>query len=78
MPEETHLYRKPKNPEACIRDPRSRQKLPAFGGRVPNNRYWRARTSDGDVVETTAQEIAAAKAPTQTNSKPASKAKKEG
>ena len=67
MPEPTHLYLKPKppkdskGPRLCIRDPRSRMKLPVYGAKVPNNRYWRARRADGDCVKTTAEAIATAK-----------------
>ena len=62
MKQPTHLFLKPKHPGACIRDPRSRTRLPAYGAKVPNNRYWRARFADGDCVKTKAEEIAKGKA----------------
>ena len=85
MEQATHLFLKPKNPGACIRDPRSRMKLPPYGGKVPNNRYWRARFADGDCVKTTAEAIAegrkaeqaaAPKAEETFTQKPASRAKR--
>ena len=59
--EKTHLHVKPKNPKACIRDPRSRVRLPAVGARVSNSPFWRARLRDGDVVLLTAEELATKK-----------------
>ena len=61
--EPTHLFLKLKDPEATIRDPRSRTKLPAEGKRVPNSEFWRARLRDGDVVkvETPKQAVKAKK-----------------
>lgn len=36
-------------PGLIVRDPRTAQPLPAEGGTVPDNGYWRRRLRDGDV-----------------------------
>jgi hypothetical protein len=41
---------KPVDPNAVIRDPHTRQPLPADGGDVPENSFWVRRLRDGDVV----------------------------
>lgn len=42
------------NPSAklSIRDPQTKRILPAEGGEVPDNVFWRRRLRDGDVVLT--------------------------
>lgn len=56
------MFVKPANPNAVIRDPHTKRPLPADGGRVPDNSYWRRRLDDGDVVLATAtNEIKTAK-----------------
>jgi len=37
-----------------VRDPATREALPAKGRSVPRNAYWLRRLNDGDVVEATA------------------------
>lgn len=46
-----HLHLKPRKADLVIRDPQTKHALPVEGKRVPNNRFWRSRLSDGDVVE---------------------------
>lgn len=41
---------KPVDPNAIIRDPHTRQPLPAEGADVPENSFWIRRLRDGDVV----------------------------
>lgn len=41
---------KPTIPGAVIRDPVTRQPLPAEGGEVPDNVFWRRRLIFGEVV----------------------------
>lgn len=41
-----------------VRDPRSRIKLPPEGAKVPDTSYWLRRLKCGDVVKTTAEDIA--------------------
>lgn len=49
------LYVKPARPDLVVRDPRTKNKLPAeTGTRVPRTSYWRRRLAKGDVVETRA------------------------
>ncbi|TWA69732.1 uncharacterized protein DUF2635 [Azospirillum baldaniorum] len=43
------MYVKPK-PGALVRDPETREPLPAEGAEVPENQYWMRRLADGDVV----------------------------
>lgn len=40
---------KPVVPGAIIRDPVTRMPLPAEGGEVPDNSFWRRRIRGGDV-----------------------------
>lgn len=40
-------------PGLIVRDPRTAQPLPAEGGTVPDNGYWRRRLRDGDVLPIT-------------------------
>ncbi len=58
---------KPRDPrpgetEVVIVDPRSRIKLPVYGGKVPDNRYWVRRRKCGDTVLTTQETIHKGKA----------------
>jgi len=41
---------RPVKPGAVIRDPHTRRQLPADGGRVADNMYWRRRLAAGEVV----------------------------
>jgi hypothetical protein len=41
---------KPARAGDIIRDPRTKQQLPAEGGRVPDTSFWHRRLRDGDVV----------------------------
>lgn len=41
---------KPADPTAVIRDPHTKQPLPAEGGEVPDNNFWNRRLIAGDVV----------------------------
>lgn len=41
---------KPAVPGAIIRDPQTRLPLPAEGGEVPDNSFWRRRLRAGEVV----------------------------
>lgn len=41
---------KPANPNAVIRDPHTKRALPAEGGNVPDNTFWRRRLRDSEVV----------------------------
>lgn len=41
---------KPADPNAVIRDPHTRQPLPAEGGEVPETSFWIRRLNDGEVV----------------------------
>lgn len=41
---------KPATPGAVIRDPHTKRPLPAEGGEVPDNTFWRRRLMAGDVV----------------------------
>lgn len=41
---------KPVNPDAIIRDPHTKQPLPAEGGEVPDDNFWNRRLRDGSVV----------------------------
>lgn len=41
---------KPANPTAVIRDPHTKRVLPAEGGDVPDNSFWRRRLIAGEVV----------------------------
>jgi hypothetical protein len=41
---------KPVDPAAVIRDPHTRQPLPAEGGDVPENSFWIRRLLAGEVV----------------------------
>ena len=41
-----------------VRDPRSRDKLPPEGAKVPDTSYWLRRLECGDVVKTSAEDIA--------------------
>lgn len=45
------MHVKPKTPETVVRDPRTRVRLPADGGRVPDNSFWLRRLIAGDVVK---------------------------
>jgi hypothetical protein len=45
------LHVKPAVPGAVIRDPRTMRALPAEGGRVPDNTFWRRRLNKGEIVE---------------------------
>lgn len=54
---------KPADPNAVIRDPRTKRRLPAEGADVPDNNYWRRRLSAGEVVHVD-ETIAAPTAPT--------------
>jgi len=42
-----------------IRDPATGRPIPASGAAVPDTPYWRRLRRDGDVVDTTAEAIAA-------------------
>ncbi len=53
---------RPREPDMVIRDPRSRLKLPPYGGKVPNTSYWLRRLNCGDVVSTTSDAIDKGKA----------------
>ncbi|EME69716.1 hypothetical protein H261_11799 [Paramagnetospirillum caucaseum] len=46
-----------------IRDPATGRPIPAHGASVPASPFWRRLARHGDVVETTAAEIAAGEAP---------------
>lgn len=41
---------KPVDPKAVIRDPHTKQKLPAEGAEVPENNFWVRRLVAGEVV----------------------------
>lgn len=41
---------KPVDPSAVIRDPHTKQRLPAEGGDVPENTFWLRRLRAGEVV----------------------------
>lgn len=41
---------KPAHPDAVIRDPITRTPLPASGGEVPDNLFWRRRKLAGEVT----------------------------
>lgn len=41
---------KPADPNAVIRDPHTKRALPAEGGDVPDNLFWRRRVLAGEVV----------------------------
>lgn len=41
---------KPVDPNAVIRDPHTKRVLPAEGGNVPDNTYWRRRLLFKEVV----------------------------
>lgn len=41
---------KPAHPDAVIRDPITRTPLPASGGEVPDNLFWRRRLIAGEVA----------------------------
>ena len=41
---------KPVDPTAVIRDPHTKQQLPAEGGEVPENSFWTRRLLAGEVV----------------------------
>lgn len=41
---------KPVDPNAVIRDPHTKQPLPAEGGEVPDNSFWNRRLVAGEVV----------------------------
>jgi hypothetical protein len=41
---------KPVDPNAVIRDPHTKQPLPAEGGDVPENNFWTRRCSPAKVV----------------------------
>lgn len=53
---------RPSKPNMVIRDPRSRAKLPPYGGSVPNSSYWHRCLNYGDVVPTTSDAISEGKA----------------
>lgn len=42
---------KPTDPKAVIRDPHTKRVLPAEGGEVPDNIFWRRRLLAGEVVQ---------------------------
>lgn len=44
------MFVKPVDPSAIIRDPHTRQPLPAEGGEVPETSFWVRRVRDGSVV----------------------------
>lgn len=44
------LHVRPGFPGAIVRDPHTRRRLPAAGGHVPDNTYWRRRLREGDVI----------------------------
>lgn len=48
-------------PGLVVRDPATRQALPAEGAEVPRNTYWMRRLRDGDVIEAQAAVKAASK-----------------
>lgn len=52
----------PKDPVRVVRDPRTLIALPPEGKRVPDSSYWVRRLNAGDVVKTTAEDIAKGKA----------------
>ena len=64
------MFVKPKKPKAIIRDPLSRVQLPPEGRRVPDSSYWVRRLNHGDVVLTTAADIAKGKAERLAKTKP--------
>lgn len=41
---------RPADPNAIIRDPHTKRPLPAEGGEVPDNHFWRRRLRAGEVV----------------------------
>lgn len=41
---------RPANPDAVIRDPRTRQPLPADGADVPDTNFWHRRIRSGEVA----------------------------
>jgi hypothetical protein len=41
---------KPKDGRTIVRDPITKEPLPATGKRVPNNSFWRRRIKAGDAV----------------------------
>lgn len=53
MTAKTHLFLKPTIDGAVIRDPRTMAKLPAAGGRVPNNTFWQRRLMAKEVEKAT-------------------------
>ncbi|GAA4258943.1 DUF2635 domain-containing protein [Azospirillum formosense] len=57
------MYVKPK-PGALVRDPETREPLPAEGAEVPENQYWMRRLADGDVVRAGRPTVAALPVPT--------------
>ena len=50
------LYLQPKE-GLVVRDPRNGKPMPCSGAAVPDNNYWRRRLRDGDVKETTAEDV---------------------
>ncbi len=63
------MYVRPRKPDMVIRDPRSRLKLPPYGGKVPNISYWVRRLNCEDVVPTTLDAINKGKAEAEANAK---------
>lgn len=49
---------KPADPSAVIRDPHTKRPLPAEGGKVPDNTFWRRRLLAGEVVLVTESRMA--------------------
>ena len=47
------VYLKPKSETHVVRDPATREKLPAEGATMPLTGYWARRLRDGDVVKAT-------------------------
>lgn len=49
-----HVLQVKPAPGLVVRDPATRQPLPADGGEVPDTTFWRRRLADGDVQPSTA------------------------
>lgn len=58
-------FLKPAEADLVVRDPVTRDALPAEGKAVVLDSYWRRRMRDGDVVEAPAPKKAAKKADTE-------------
>ncbi len=51
MTQPSRLIVKPRDPKLCIRDPKTKKRLPQRAAAVPATSYWHRRLRDGDVIE---------------------------